>query len=173
MRRYANYGFPEVVLDPGKDLETSVQITAPFKSGKLLVEGFMKPIRGNFWVKRSRLPRLNRDCVTAYSRTSKYPKRRKTIVEYHGEGMDFVRTYQPSSVIYNHVDPLSYITMHKLECDEEQALATARGISTEWLGKKQLGNGLPLPTSHTAIKMGLKNNGDVQVKVFAMVCGVE
>ena len=173
MRQYTHYGFPEIVLEPGEEREASVQIKKVFKAEKFFMSGFMEPIRGNFWVKRSRLPRLNRDCVTAYSKVSKYPKRRRTIVEYHSEEKNFTRTYLPSSVVYNHVDPLSYITMHKLQCDEEQALATSSGISTLYFGKDQLGNGLPLPTSQVSINMALKNSGDVQVRVFAAVHGVE
>lgn len=78
------YGFPELVLGPGQSDAIKMDVRNPFRPEKIMMVGFMDAIRGNFKIKRSNLPLLNRDhVVCAYSRVYKRNKYlNHTVVEY-------------------------------------------------------------------------------------------
>jgi hypothetical protein len=189
MRRvaYAShmYGFPEAVLEPGAEQNVSVSLSGPFHPSKIIMTGFMKEIRGSFRIKRTRLPDLDRDDVIS-SHTRVYRGRRgkkiwfrkgRTTIEFRGNEKvlhGFTRTYLPSSIVYEHTDPLSYIALMQLKCDNEATLRdTGHGVVAQFFGTNQLGNALPMSTANASIVMLLKNHGDVQVKVRATIMGME
>lgn len=172
---YLSYGFPLATLDPGCEQEISVPITDVFRPQKLMMVGQMDKIRGSFWVKRSRLPRLDRDDVCAYSTVHRQPWRQRTVIAFtqSSTGRRVARTYLPESVVYNHVDPLHYITLDQMKVDEERVLAAVggSGIPAEVFGEAALGSGIPLPTSRGRIMISLRNRGDIQVRVHAAMIG--
>jgi hypothetical protein len=183
MRSYS-YGFPEAVLDAGKEEAVKVDLHGVFRPQKLVMFGSMDVIRGSFRIKRSRLPELDRDDVIASS-TRVYRGRRgkkvwfrkgKTTIEFQGNDKvlrRFTRTYLPSSVEYLDLDPLSYIALKQLFCGTEAAMANFEGgISGQMFGADQLGNSLPLPTTSSSVTLLLKNHGDIQVRVRASIFGI-
>lgn len=171
---YQTIGFPLADVAPDALREVAADVQCPFRPQRLVLAGFMDVIRGVFWIKRSRLPRLNRDDVIAYSTRSRYPKRRRTVVEYHEAGVrKFVRKYQPASVVYLHTDPLSYVTVMKVDFDEVPALPSVEaGVAASVFRGAALGAGVYFPTSRTQIRLTFANRGDVPVRVAAVFHGV-
>ncbi len=172
--------FPIAVIGPGEDAEMSVPLTSPFRPQRLYMQGDMAEVRGFFKLKHTRLPLLNRENVIAYSTITRYPKDRRTTVEYReGSTGNFVRSYLPKNVVYKHVDPLSYITLVDLSFDKRSAFPTpgggsfGGGVSAEYFGPSSHGNGLPLPTGNVSINIKLKHTGDIPVKVCATMFGYE
>ena len=174
--RSMQYGFTPTAIEPGDECKLKVDLRGWFRPSKLMMYGAMKEIRGHYKVKRSRLPLLNRDDVVAYSRVYRCRRGKKvwfrkgrTTVEYRGADRSFVRTYLPSSVVYEDTDPLSYIHLLDLICGSSPQMAGA-GVAAEWFGagnqrSPRYGNGLSLPSTNASVTLLLKNVGDVQVRV--------
>ncbi len=183
MMRSYSYGFPEAVLDAGKEEVVKVDLHGVFKPQKLFMHGRMDVIRGSFRIKRSRLPLLDReDVVSSHSRVYKCRRGRKrwfrkgrTTIEYQNNGGDlksFVRTYLPSSVEYRNTDPLDYVSLKQLYCGNEATMPNfGDGALATMFGVDRIGNSLPLPTALTSISLVLKNHGDIQVRVRASMFG--
>lgn len=79
----------------------------------------------------------------------------------------------PSSVVYKHIEPLSYITLNHIGCDDTPALATNSRVSAEFFKQDTFGAGAYLPTSRRGMSMVLENVADISVKVYAVVFGTE
>lgn len=177
--RYVQYGFPDLDLAPGATELVKVDLKGLFRLEKLAMYGTMREIRGHYWIKRSRLPRLDREEVArTYSTIRKY-RRGKTIrflpgrttVEYQGKPA-FVRTYLPSSVVYEPVDPLSYIRLLNVFCNREPQMARiGDGVSALFYASGMLGNVL-LDVANVSVSLLLKNAGDVRVHLRSAVIGV-
>ena len=180
MRTY-QYGFPPAVLEPGTEATISVELGGKlFRAQKLVMAGQMDVIRGCFKIKYSRLPLLDRDEVTfaatrirrwSNGKTAVY-KPVKTTVTYRGKNKSFTREYLPSNVIYIPTDPLEYITLLQFSCGKEcQMPETEDGASALFFTADVLGNGLLCSSTDASLTMQLKNVGDVQVRVHALVFG--
>ncbi len=173
--RQVSYVFPAVDLIPGKTQETQIVPEGVLRVQRVAVAGFMDEIRGHYWIRRSRLPRLDRQFVTAHSTWSRVRARRRTIVEYRGPDRSFTRTYLPSSVEYGHVDPLSYVALVNVfigDRREPQMPPRNNGCSATFFGMNCLGVGVPM-SSGNRVMLLLRNDGDIQVHVHAFVFGVE
>ncbi len=171
MRAY-NYGFPVATLEPGETKPVEVKLDGPFRPNRLIMVGQMDEVRGHFKIKHSRLPLLDRENVIAYSNVTCYVKKRRTTVEYReGATGNFVRSYLPESVVYVHTDPLSYITLTQIYCDNERAMPAASGASALFFRPEMFGVGPPLPTSEKRCTLVFENQGDIQVRVYASVMG--
>ena len=167
--------FNPVVLKPGQERLLRARPLTPFKPQRLVMYAEMSEIRGYFRIKRSRLPRLNRENVIAYSNVTRAKSKRRTTVEYReGEAGNFVRQYRPESVVYEHVDALSYLRLINLWVGKSHAMPkTPTGIAAEFFGTGQLGVGTPFPTSerYSAIKLRIRNTGDIKVRLNASLFG--
>lgn len=180
MRRYMSIGMV-TTLEPGDEKTIQSDVKGVFRPEKVIMCGFMKPIRGNFKIKRSRLPLLNRDDVEGSSRIYKcrrgskvWFRKGKTTISYNGDGKKFTRSYLPSSVEYRPVDALSYICLKQLYCGKDPAFVESEdGIPSEMFGSNRYGNSFPMPTTSSCVSMLLKNVGDVQVRVSASILGTE
>lgn len=173
------YAFPEAALEPGEERKLSVDVTSIFRGQKITMIGFMKPIRGHFKIKRTLLPNLDRDDVVAYTRVYKYRRGEKiwfrpgkTVVEFSGFH-NGVRAYLPTSVMYIHTDPLEYIRLRNVHIGAlPQMPSFGEGCSALFFGSGVLGNGLCMDTAEDmSVSLLLKNEGDVQVRVRAMILG--
>jgi hypothetical protein len=167
--------FEEVALGPGQKREVRAQCTDAFRPQRLVLIGEIREIRGFFRIKRSRLPSLDRDQVIAYSNVTRAPSRRRTTVEYR-EGVtgNFVRQYRPESVVYEHVDPLSYVGLTDiLVGTAPQMPSLGEGVSAARFSTGCFGNGLPLSTVADGMWVSLcfANRGDVEVRVNASLLG--
>lgn len=180
MIRSASYGFPEAAIDPGEEHSAKIDVRGVFRAQKLLMVGMMDEVRGSFWIKRSRLPRLDRNnIVTAYTKIIRRRRRReiyfakgRTIVRYEDAERSFERKYLWSSVVYEPVDPLSYIRLRNVFIGSERQMPDGGGAPAEMFGVNVLGNGLPFSSTSAAITLLLKNEGDIRVRVRAAVFGV-
>lgn len=165
--------FPEVVLPSGETRTVKALLHNAMRPQKLVLIGIMDEIRGHFWIKRSRLPRLNRESVIAYSNVTRVPSRRRTTIEHRDRADNsFVRSYLPSSVVYEHVDPLSYVSLTQLTCDKApQMPANPGGVSATLFTSSTLGNGLALSRVRKRIELVFDNHGDIEVRVFSSIFG--
>lgn len=162
-----------VTLEPGQERVITAEVKCPFRAERIMMVGEMDEVRGHFLVRRSRLPPLNRENVIAYSNVTLVPARRRTTVEYRCDRTgNFIRHYQPSSVQYVHVEPLSYVMLRQLWTDREPAMSwVGEGVSADYFGIAAFGNGLPLPTTQGTIALSLMNKGDIPVTVWSAVFG--
>jgi hypothetical protein len=174
--------FELVSLDPGERKQIEAVPLCAFRAQKLVMVGYMDVIRGQFKIRHSRLPLLDRDDVTAYS-TPVYGRQRwsakkrealrKTVVQFtHPTKGTVTRTYRASNVVYIHTDPLSYVRLEDLSVDSAPTMPNGSVVGAQFFGAQVLGNGLRMPTSQKCVKITLSNHGDVQVRVFATIFGV-
>lgn len=172
MFRTAQYGFPVAALEPGEEREISVEIDKPFRAERVVMVGQMDEIRGHFKIRHTRYF-LNRENVIAYSNVTRYKSRRRTTVEYReGATGNFVRSYLPETVVYVHTDPLSYITLDQIKCDEVPAMPSGNGgANAMFFSPENLGFGFSMPPSNVSITITITNHGDIQVRVAVMVLG--
>lgn len=175
MRLIREYEFPKVVLDPGCGRTVSVAVGVHFRMERLYVVGSMAEIRGAFWIKRSRLPRLDRGEVFAYSTYCKTPGRRRTVVERLDEKRRtvFVRSYLPKSVSYLHIDPLSYVSLTEMSIDAVPAVLPRAELSAAAFGPDVLGASLSFRRAQARITMRLESRCDIRVLVSATAFGCD
>jgi hypothetical protein len=184
MYRSVSYGFPEAAIEPGEERTAKIEAKGVFRAQRLFMHGTMDDVRGAFWIKRSRLPRLDRKCiVVAYSKVTprRYGKKKvirftkgKTVVQYADADRRFTREYLPSSVVYEPVDPLSYIRLRNVFINTEPQMPAYGGdVAAQLFGQHSgLVNGLPFaPATAPTITLVLKNEGDIQVRVRAALFG--
>jgi len=184
MFRRVQYGFPEAVMEPDQEVSVKVDLNGPFRAERLFTYAMWNVIRGSFKLKRSRLPLINREEVE-YAATRVYRGRRgnkrwfrpgKTTVRVcaTNEHKAFEREYLPSSVIYIPTEPLHFIVLRQLFVGTAAQLAnvvSAGFFAVGGFGNQRFGNQLSLPTESVSIVLVLKNIGDVQIKVRAMMLG--
>jgi len=180
MFRHVQYGFPEAVMEPDQEVSVKVDLHGPFRAERLFTYATWNVIRGSFKLKRSRLPLINREEVE-YAATRVYRGRRgnkrwfrpgKTTVRVRAtnEHKAFEREYLPSSVIYIPTEPLHFVILRQLFMGTAAQLAN--GVSAGFFAAGvAFGNYLSLPTESVSIVLVLKNVGDVQIKVRAMMLG--
>lgn len=170
-----SYSFPLLTLEPGTEQKSTVTLNGPFRPEKLFMGGQMGVIRGHFKIKRSRLPLLDRDDVFAYSLARKTPERRRVVVAFtHPKtGIRVERSYLPSNVVYLHTDPLSYIDLLQLKLGATSTMSSEIGVAATLFGAESFGIGFRMPTDDTSMEITLRNHGDVPIKVFAQVIGVD
>lgn len=100
--------------------------------------------------------------------------KRRTTVEYRDRATNsFVRQYRPESVVYQHVDPLSYVVLTRLSVGKTPQLPSNAGVSTLHFTGGGLGGGLPLSAARkVSVSLFLENRGDIDVRVVASLFGV-
>jgi len=161
-------------VEPGERAVVEFQPDCVFRAQKLALVGMMEPIRGRFWIKRSRRGWLDRDCVVAHSVYRKTPSRRRTAVEYRDPTgkRSFRCEYRPENVVYRPVDPLEYVVLRQVRVGGAPMMPDTRGVRGDFFAAGVLGNGLPFATSRSAVELHLENQGDVCVTVYAMLFGI-
>lgn len=179
--RHVQYGFPVAVVEPGGTAEVKVELTGALRATRLLLLGKMAPIRGHYKLKYSRLPLLDRDNVESFTRVRRWSNGKvtkflpgKTVIAYKNEIGGFVREYLPSSVVYKDVDPLEYIVLTQMFCGREPAMPpTGEDASALFFGSSRFDSGSCFPTAELSMTLCFRNDGDVQVRVFASVMGMQ
>lgn len=185
--RHVMYGFPETEIPPGEGCTSEIVVKDLFRAERLLMVGQMDEIRGTFWIKRSRLPLLDRrNVVVAYSKVvpRRYGKKKqigfakgKTVVEYADATLRFKREYQPSSVVYSPTDPLSYIRLRNLYIGKMRQVGVDCGLPAVMFGANVGSRGMYLPMDTAApngvITIVLHNDGDIPVRVLGSIAGYE
>ena len=170
------YSFPEVTLKPGEIGNSQIELKGPFRANKLVFSASMKEIRGQYRIKYSRLPLLDREVVASSEsrilkwsngKVTKY-RRGKTTVRFFLGDRYIVRDYRPENVLYIPTEPLEYIQLRNVFCGVENGLAPGPGISPALLNA---GWAPHLPTATHTMTVALENVGDVVIRVRASVLG--
>ena len=172
----SSYSFPKLSIEPGEVCESEISVDKPFKANKLVMSGFMNEIRGNFKIKHTKRPLLDRNFVTAYSRISRYKSKQRTYVKFDDGVSSFEKSYLPKNVVYLRTDALDYIQLDQLYFGDENTSPAMPfswdGVPANYFGDERLGVGMSFPTTETKVKIFLRNIGNIRVDVYAMLMGM-